>query len=215
VSHPFITVTTDQRTDEWFAARAGCLTGSRASDMLATIKSGEAAARRNLRTQLVLERLVGAQNLSDAAFNTPAMQQGTDREPEAVKLYAERTGQEVLATGFLRHRELAAGGSPDGYVGDFDGVIEVKCPTPAIHLVNLRSGTVPTAYGFQVLHNLWITGARWADFISYNPNFPENLRLKIVRVPRNEAAIASYEKQAREFLAEVDTEYETLRRMAA
>ena len=48
-----------QRSPEWFAARCGRVTSTAAADMLATIKSGEAAARRDLRTRLVCERLTG------------------------------------------------------------------------------------------------------------------------------------------------------------
>ena len=55
----FSIVNAPQRSPEWFAARAGRLTGSMAGDMLATIKSGEAAARRDYRLQLALERLTG------------------------------------------------------------------------------------------------------------------------------------------------------------
>src|SRR5688500_8134096 len=44
----------DQRSYEWFALRAGRLTGSCAADMLATLKGkAEAAARRDLRLRLV------------------------------------------------------------------------------------------------------------------------------------------------------------------
>ena len=43
----------EQRSPEWFTVRAGKLTGSAAKDMLAEIKSGEAAARRDLRYKLV------------------------------------------------------------------------------------------------------------------------------------------------------------------
>ena len=42
----FAIINADQRSPEWFRARSGRLTGSRAADMLATIKTGEAAARR-------------------------------------------------------------------------------------------------------------------------------------------------------------------------
>ena len=55
----FTIVEAEQRTPAWFAARAGRLTASRAKDMLAAIKTGEAAARRDLRIQLVVERLTG------------------------------------------------------------------------------------------------------------------------------------------------------------
>ena len=55
----FAIVAASQRSEPWFQARLGRLTGSRASDMLASIHKGEAAARRDLRSQLVLERLTG------------------------------------------------------------------------------------------------------------------------------------------------------------
>ena len=38
----FTIIDAEQRSHEWFAARCGRLTGSRAADMLATIKKGEA-----------------------------------------------------------------------------------------------------------------------------------------------------------------------------
>jgi hypothetical protein len=44
----FTVIDVPQRSDAWFAARLGRLTGSVAKDMLAEIKSGEAAARRDL-----------------------------------------------------------------------------------------------------------------------------------------------------------------------
>src|SRR6266853_2849772 len=47
-----------QRSEAWAQLRLGRLSASRAGDMLATLKSGgEAASRRDLRVQLVLERL--------------------------------------------------------------------------------------------------------------------------------------------------------------
>ena len=49
----------EQGTPEWFNSRLGKVTASRVADVLATIKSGESASRRNYRMQLVCERLTG------------------------------------------------------------------------------------------------------------------------------------------------------------
>jgi hypothetical protein len=198
-----------QRSEAWFAARLGRLTGSRASDALSTIKSGEAAARRNLRVQLVLERITG--RCQDRVFTTPAMQDGIDREPEAYAYYEALTGEMLTRTGFLAHDTLQAGCSLDGHVGDFEALIEIKSPTPAIHLEYIRSGQVPGDYLKQVTHALWLTGAAWCDWMSYHPDFPEPLKAKIVRVKRDEAAIAAYEKAALTFLEEVQREYDAIR----
>ena len=198
----------DQRSAEWFTARLGKLTGSRAADMLATIKSGEAAARRNLRVQLVLERLTGRSQ--ENGFVSPAMQQGIDREADAAALYEGLTGRLLSTSGFLQHDTLAAGCSLDGHVGDYEGIIEIKAPLAATHFEYLRTGLVPDIYRKQIVHGLWISGAWWCDWLSYQPEFPEPIQVKLVRVERNKDEIAAYETKARAFLAEVDQELAAL-----
>jgi hypothetical protein len=205
----FTIIDAEQRSREWFAARLGRLTGSRAADMLATIKSGEAAARRDLRTQLVCERLTG--QVQEDVFINAAMQHGIDCEPLAFAAYEAQTGTLVQRSGFLAHDEHMAGCSLDGHVGDFEGIIELKCPKSTTHLRYLRGGVMPSDYWPQVAHNMWVTGAAWADFVSFDDRFPPELQLFIVRVERDEAAMADYEKRALAFLREVDTEVQALK----
>lgn len=212
-TRPFTIIDAIQRSDQWHEARLGRLTGSRANDMLATVKSGEAAGRRNLRTQLVLERLTG--KVQERDFTSPAMQQGIDREVDAYLRYETETGQVLTTTGFLRHDTLMVGCSLDGHVGDFDGLIEIKCPLPATHLSYLRSGVVPAQYIAQITHALWITDAAWCDFVSYNPEFPQHLQIKIVRVRPNDMLLDTYRRQVIGFLNEVDGEVMEVMEMAA
>lgn len=200
----FTIIDAEQRSDAWHAARLGRLTGSRAADMLATVKSGEAAGRRNYRTQLVLERITG--RVQESGFTSAAMQQGIDRENDARTLYMDTTEIVVHETGFLRHDNLMVGCSLDGHVGDFEGLIEIKCPLPATHLSYLVTGAVPANYVAQITHELWITGAPWCDFVSYNPDFPSRLQLKIVRVHANDMLLVQYQTKALAFLSEVDAE---------
>ncbi len=208
----FTVIDAEQRSPAWFAARLGRLTGSRAADMLATIKTGEAAARRDYRTQLVCERLTG--QLQEDLFVNAAMQRGVDCEPLAFAAYEARTGQMVQRTGFCAHIEHMAGCSLDGHIGDFDGLIELKCPKSATHLKYLRSGDVPAEHLAQMTHNLWVTGAAWCDFVSYDDRFPEALHLFVVRLARDEAAIAAYAEKALAFLAEVTRDVEVVSTMA-
>src|SRR5207245_5572453 len=115
-----------QRSDEWKQARLGRLNGSRAADMLATLKSGgEAAARRDLRTALVLERIcvVSQEN----GYVNADMERGIQLEPDALAAYEAQTGSLVQPVGYCVHESLMCGVSPDGLVGD-DGLVEVKCP---------------------------------------------------------------------------------------
>lgn len=206
---PFVVVTDTQRTPEWYAARVGRLTGTGAPDMLATIKSGEAAARRDLRARLVVERLTG-QSQEDT-FVSRDMERGAALEEEAVSAYELRTGALVVPVGFLAHPDLPAGCSPDGQVDDYAGIVEVKCPRSATHIQYLRERSVPTTYLRQITHNLWITGAAWCDFISYDPRMPEAGRLLVTRVSRSDVDLAAYELAARAFLGEVERELHELR----
>jgi YqaJ-like recombinase protein len=203
----------EQRSPEWFALRAGKLTSTCAADMLATLKSGgEAAGRRNLRVRLALERMAGRSLERD--FTSRAMQDGADREADAYAAYEALTGQLLSRTGFVALNEYQAGCSLDGHAGDFEGLIEIKAPIHATHWEYLRTGTVPGDYLKQVQHAMWITGAKWCDWLSYHPDFPPALQVKLVRVARDESAIADYERKALAFLAEVQREYEAITTMA-
>ena len=202
-----------QRSAEWFAARLGVLTATGAGDMLASIKKGEAAGRRNLRARLVVERLTGSP-AEPELFVTPAMQRGAGLEAEARAQYEAMTGELAREVGFVRHNTLPIGCSPDGVVGDFDGGVEIKCPNIATHLSYLRNpGKLPSEYVAQVTHTLYVTGAPWWDFVSYDPRFPEPLRLFLVRVKAEDVDLAGYEAQLTTFLAEVEAELAELTAM--
>lgn len=202
-----------QGSPEWLSARAGRLTGSRAGDMLATIKTGEAAARRDYRVQLVTERLTGRPQ--EDGFVSADMKWGTEQEPLARMAYEAATGIIVRETGFLALNEHMAGCSLDGDVDKFTGIVEFKCPKSATHIQYLTDGGLPAKYKPQVTHNLWVSGAQWCDFVSFDPRLPENLQMMIVRVNRADVDLAAYEAKALEFLREVESLEQSLRRRAA
>lgn len=199
----------EQRSPEWFAARCGRVTGSRAKDLLATIKSGEAAARRDYRMQLVTERLTG-QPQEDGYVNA-AMQRGIDCEPLARAAYEALTGSLVRETGFLAHTEYRAGCSLDGHVDSFTGIVELKCPKSATHLGYIRQGCAPAEHLAQITHNLWLTGAAWCDFLSFDDRFPAPLQTFLIRITREQVDLLAYEKKLLAFLAEVEAEYDAIR----
>ena len=137
------------------------------------------------------------------------MQRGTDLEPEALAAYEAYTGVLVVPMGYCAHDTLAAGASPDGFIGD-DGLVEVKCPRAANHLAYLKAQSVPKEHLPQLVHQLWITERKWVDLVSFDPRWPEPLRLFIARYQRNEDEIALYQQTVERFLAEVDAEYESV-----
>lgn len=210
----FTVVECDQRSPEWFAARAGRLTGSAAADVFATLKSGgEPASRRDLRTRLVLERLTGKCQEDD--YDNADMRRGRDLEPLARAAYEALTGLTVTQTGFLAHDTLPIGCSLDGHVGDYDGIVEIKAPRSAKHLMYLRAGVLPAEHVYQVMHNLFVTGAAWCDWVSYDPSFPPELQLLVVRSSRDAKEMKAYEMAIRLFLTEVEREQDAIEKMCA
>lgn len=208
MSRRFIVHDCEQRSEAWYAVRLGRVCGSHAAAMLATIQKGEAAGRRNLRAQLVLERLTS--HSQERQFQSQAMLDGLEREAAAVALYEADRGVLLQRVGFVAHADLLAGASPDGIVGDFESFVEVKSPIPATHLDYLKTGRVPDEYYKQMLHLAWLTDMYAGTFVSYQPDFPTSLQLKIVPVPFTSAQLAEHDDKVKAFLGEVERELETL-----
>lgn len=204
-----------QRSPEWFAARAGRLTGSCAAAILAKGKgSAEAVARRDYRLQLACERLTGIPQ--EGGFVNEAMQRGIDLEPFAFAAYEAATGNMVRSTGFLSADEIMVGCSLDGDVDNFEGIIELKCPKTSTHLGYLKNPySLTEAYTPQVMHNLWVSGAKYCDLVSFDDRLPKALRLCRVHLIAQAFDIAAYETEALKFLAEVDAEVAALQALAA
>lgn len=200
-----------QRSDVWFALRAGKLTGSVAKDILANGKQGgEAVKRRDLRYKLVAERLTGRSQ--EGGYVNADMQWGIDHEAEALSAYEAASGNLVELIGFCELEDVLAGTSPDGFIGE-RGILSLKCPKTATHVSYIREGVEPTEHAAQNTHELWLTGRDWVDFVSYDPRLPAPLNLWIFRVTRTTEELELYGAKVAKFLAEVDTEVNALRTM--
>ena len=203
-------VSVPQGSPEWLEARAGKVTASRIADVLAKVKTGEAAGRRDYRAQLVAEILTGRPQ--ESGFTNDAMRWGTEQEPYARAAYECQAGVLVDQVGMVLHPSIERGAaSPDGLV-DPDGLVEIKCPNTATHLDYLLDGTVPAKYQPQMLWQMACTGRDWCDFVSFDPRLPEDLQLFVVRFQRDQARIDAMEAEVRAFLVEVE---ETVSRLRA
>ena len=111
---------------------------------------------------------------------------------------------DVKEEGFVDHPTVSrSGASPDGLVR-LNGLIEIKCPQAITHTEMLQNGNIPKRYIHQMQWQLACTGAKWVDFISYNPNFPVELQLFVSRVDRDNDYIAELEAEVVKFLDEVE-----------
>ena len=162
----------EQGSPEWLEARAGILTASTIGQLITakTIKPAMNDRSRGLCQTLIAERITGH---VEPVFPNRAMTRGTLLEPEARRIYAEQTGQDVDEVGFARldTDTYTLGSSPDGLVGETGG-IEIKSPSAKVHVATVLSCAIPDYNRAQVQAFLHVTGREWCDFISYYPGEP-------------------------------------------
>jgi putative phage-type endonuclease len=187
-----------QGSEEWFKARLGVITASRLGDVMRKTKWGESTYKAKLRLELAIERITG-KSASSVVMNQ-AMRDGVEREPDARTLFEAATGKEVALCGSFDHPTIPnTSASPDGLIRGENAVLEIKCPTHATHAKNLMSDTMDKRYLYQVQHQIQCTESDYAYFASYHPDFPPELRLKWVRVEKDDSVIKSLEEEIRAF----------------
>lgn len=153
-----------QRSAEWFEARLGVITGSRAKNVF---KSNNLT----FMDELIAERMTGC---VEESYTSRAMEHGILFEPEALKAYNERMPDLAEEVGYCVHDHLNyLAVSPDALVFDnIDavGAVEIKCPSSKKHVEYMRQNKIPSEYKHQVLHYfIVIDTLEWLDFVSYDP----------------------------------------------
>ena len=191
----------EQGSAEWHAKRCGKVTASKIADMLSKTKNGWGAGRTNYRAQLVAERLTGI--VADS-YTNEAMEWGTATEAEARDAYSFYCNADVVQIDFVDHPSIEMTGcSPDGLVSEH-GLVEIKCPNTATHITTLLGGTIPGKYQLQMMWQMACTGRHWCDFVSFDPRMPDDMRMFVQRLERDDAKIAEIAAEVGVFLGEVD-----------
>ena len=82
---------------------------------------------------------------------------------------------------------------------------EIKCPQLLTHTEVLATQDINIKYQHQMQWQLACMPERkWCDFVSYHPDFPDEHKLLILRVDRDDELINSLEVEVKKFLNEVD-----------
>jgi len=141
----------------------------------------------------VTERLTGQRK----TISGEALDWGTNHEEMAIEAYEQITSNSVVESPFVKVSgyEKWAGGSPDGFIENKNGIIEVKCPfISSNHSEALIYSKIPSKvynkYYTQIQFNIMATDADFCDFISFDPRMKNLLdRICIVRINRDEEYI--------------------------
>jgi len=208
-TRPFDIVETEQRSQEWFDARLGRVTGSKAGAVWnKTSKGLRTAEWKKYQDQLLAEMLTGAS--ADDVFQSFEMQRGIDLEPVARRATAKKLGLQIRETGFLAHREVLAGASLDGDINDFQAIVELKCPRTTTHLLYIEEKGLPDQYMGQILHQLWVSGAETIFFASFDDRLPPHLQLFVCERKAKDLPLAEYEKDLLEFTKQLSDRRDAL-----
>ncbi len=184
---------------EWKTQRLGNITGSTFGTLVVKDKKGgytlsTSKTAENLIYKIAWERLLKSGNVSNGLgrldINSREVNHGSDWESVARDLYSKRFQVEVQSENKFHQLDEWIGGTPDGFVGE-DGIVEIKCPyNGGNHLKSMLTGEIyNTDYLYQIQGYLWITGRKWCDFITYDPDLIDELQLNVIRVDRDEEII--------------------------
>ncbi len=190
----------EQGTPGWLELRLGKVTASKFKDVMTNGRGGKpSATAKTYMIKLVAEILRGE---SLPFFENDAMRWGTETEPQARAMYELKNDVEVKEVAFVELNEFV-GVSPDGLVGN-DGLLEIKCPNTETQIKRFLDNTgLPKDYESQVQGQLWVTGRKWCDFVSFDPRIDVDASYIQTRVYRDEEYIAELEKKVSIFVEEM------------
>jgi putative phage-type endonuclease len=186
-----------QGSDEWLELRSGVFTASEIGVWVSKDKRTKTDDKAAL--TLICKKLAEMSGCEmEPFFDNWAMRRGTELEPEARSAYTDETGIEVEEVGFCLHDNGGFGCSPDGFIENREGMLEIKCPLPQTHVRYLLDGELPEAYKCQVHMQMAVTGAEHTHFYSYCPSLP-SMRVDVPRDDFTESMLSGLLRLTYEF----------------
>lgn len=190
----------EQRSEAWYEAKCGRVTGTRFAALVA--KEGT-KTHRDLVADIVTEIITGRM---EETYTNAIMEKGIETEPEARKEYESIFDIEVEQCGFVIPDEDNIfhdwiGCSPDGIIND-KGLLEIKCPLMKTHLGYISAGKLPSEYRYQVQGQLFVTDFDYCDFMSY----VEGMKPFIIRVKPDKELHKEFEQRLHDLIIKVRNE---------
>ena len=200
--------------NQWLLERCGKFTSS---EVYKLIPNGRAKGEKFSQTGKTYIKQKAAEFITKEPMQRPttfAMEWGLSNENEALnqfeKIYGEIERFGTTNPKFFKSSDFF-GGTPDAVLKDY--VLEVKCPfNSENHLDHLLLETAEDLkeyspdYYWQLVSNMVIMEKQKAMFISYDPRFPFDLTLKVLKfdlVQEDADLLISKIEAASEILSEI------------
>ena len=190
----------EQKSEAWFEARAGRVTGTRFKELV---------AGKSTKTYKDLVNSIAAEIIThkiEESYTNAIMERGIEMEPFARKEYENLMDVEVEEVGFIipdeghKYHEWI-GISPDGLT---NGLAEIKSPLMKTHIGYIEANKLPSEYRYQVQGQLFVTELPYCDFISYYPG----MKLFVFRVVPDLELFSRFEERLDELIVDVKAKLE-------
>lgn len=184
----------EQGSEQWLIDRIPYVTASNVADVMA---KGKGASRANYLSRKFCEVVTGSPTKT---YKSAKMQDGNDREQIAREIYEQIKKCSIKQLPFAYLEDEGLGGSIDGDI-DEDGMLEIKNVMSSEQINLLTTGKVKDRYIKQMQTDMYVYEKKWCDFMSValgdeeSGELPDNLKVKIIRVPRDEDLILRIRKE--------------------
>lgn len=173
----------DQGSVEWYRARIGIPTASEFHQIVTPAKGLLSKSSRKYAYRLIAERLLNRP--MESVGGQQWMERGKELEPKAAAQYQFVHDVELARVGFITTDDGMIGASPDRIVKGAAAGVEIKVPSPAVHIGYMLDGPGDD-YRPQVQGQNWVCEFDYVDFYSYSDVMPA----RVIRTGRDEPYIA-------------------------
>jgi len=190
-----------QGSGEWHQARLGVVTASEIDALITPLAKPRTG--KGVDTYLykkLCEKFLGYS--PDAQGSTYAMDQGSLIEKIALPWYNFTYDTDAKRVGFCVSDDSRTGCSPDAILAP-DGGLEIKCFQPEHALRCFMEQAVPEEYRMQIHFSMFVTGAKWWDFVSFSRQFPN----VVIRVKRDDEIQMALRIALKSFFVRFDEAY--------
>lgn len=207
----------EQYDFDWWRLRRGKPTASNAAKIVTPAQMKYSKSARKLIYDLIGD-LYDPYYPAKDGVQTSAMKNGTEREKPARDNFVFVTGLDVREVGLCSNQIGEEGdedykaptfwSSPDGIVVETGEPVEIKAPTPSVHVGYLWDNKVPNDYVGQLHAHMLVCGTTSSWFVSYCPGFPD----LIIHYQATDylqalkAAIPTFHKEYNEVLEKIKSE---------
>lgn len=161
--------TAPQNSEGWFLVKKGRPSASNFDKIITAAKGLLSSSCDAYINQLIAECFCPT---FESFIGNKWTDRGLELEPEAREAFATHTGHTLKQVGFVTRDDQIVGCSPDSLIiRDETPVsgLEIKCPSPTVHVGYVRAGVLPDDYKQQVHGSMAVTGLNEWHFWSWYP----------------------------------------------